>query len=89
MTNDEIKKQLEIMEDNIMDHKITIDKFKQYCDFIIRCYHLNIPDIDYNNYFYLLNFASVQEPIDKREWLIMQLYQSTINNLYYEQKKTK
>ena len=37
---------LEMMEDNIMDHTVAINKYIQYCDFVIRCHQLDII-IDY------------------------------------------
>jgi len=88
MDDKERVKFLEMMEDNLMDHTVTINKYIGYCDFIIRCHQLNIT-IDYDKYLDLLNFAKIAKPIDKNEWLLLQKYQSTINNLYNENKKTK
>ncbi len=79
---------LEMMEDNLMDHTVTINKFIGYCDFIIRCHQLDII-IDYDKYLDLLNFARIAKPADKDEWLLLQKYQTIINDLYTENKKTK
>lgn len=79
---------LEMMEDNIMDHTVAINKYIQYCDFVIRCHQLDII-IDYDKYLDLLNFARIAKPVDKDEWFLLQKYQTIINNLYNENKKTK
>jgi len=79
---------LEMMEDNLMDHVVSIDKYISYCDFIIKCQQLNL-NIDFDYYLELLNFARIAKPADKNELVLLQKYQTIINNLYNENKKTK
>ena len=86
----EIISYLERMEDRIMDYKLSINLFKEYCNFLQKLYNEKI-SIDYLKYAYLLDNANVLEPKYQNEWLTYQYYKGNIKELIntLENKKSK
>ena len=79
---------LERMEDRIMDYKLNVSLFKEYCDFVQQLYKENY-EFDYSKYIYLLHCANVIEPTNQRDYLIYQYYKGNIDNLFYKLEKNK
>ena len=88
MKNDEIVSYLERMEDRIMDYKLNINLFKDYCVFLQTLYKENY-EIDYLKYAYLLNDANVIKPESQKDYLMYQYFKANILALIHKLEKNK
>ena len=81
---------LERMEKIIINNKLEINLFKEYCLFLQTLYINDYP-IDYLKYAKILDNANIIEPKSKEEWLAYQYFKGNIIELInkLENKKSK
>lgn len=71
---------LNIMENKIMNNKLSITIFKEYCLFLQTLYINDYP-IDYLKYAKVLNNTDIMEPKSKEDWLTYQYFKGNIIEL--------
>ena len=73
---------LNIMENKIMNNKLSITIFKEYCLFLQTLYINDYP-IDYIKYAKVLNNTDIMEPKSKEDWLTYQYFKGNIIELIH------
>ena len=80
---------LKKMEKKILNNKLQINIFKEYCLFLQTLY-LNNYSIDYLKYAKMLDNANIIEPKSKEEWLTYQYFKGNLIELINKlEKKSK